>query len=250
MDAVDGGDWEIVRMPALAEEHDPLGREVGESLWPERWSVEELLKIRETGIRAFETQYQGNAVSAEGNLIKAAWFQRFDLRHPPEFKRVICALDTAAKTGVRNDYSVLVKLGITSIGYYVLDVWRARVEFPGLLRRVWNLDDESPAPSAIYVEDSSNAIALIQQLKSESRLPIIPVPAKGSKEARVEGITGTLEAKKVFLPEDAPWLIEFEKELLAFPAGKHDDQVDAFTIALTKAIKRESTWSFAVAKNR
>lgn len=74
-------------------------------------------------------------------------------------------------------------------------------------------------------------MALIQALKAETRLPIVPVPAKGSKESRVEGVTGVLEAKKVFLPKEAPWLLDFERELLSFPPGRHDDQVDAFVLA-------------------
>jgi predicted phage terminase large subunit-like protein len=97
---------------------------------------------------------------------------------------------------VRNDYSAIIKFGVTKNAFYILDVWRARVEFPALLRRVDRLKDEEPTPSTIYVEDTSNATTLIQALKAETTLPIVPVAAKGSKESRIEGITGTLEAKK------------------------------------------------------
>lgn len=71
------------------------------------------------------------------------------------------------------------------------------------------------------MEDTSNAVALIQALSAETRLPIVPVVAKGSKESRVEGVTGTLEAGKVYL-------------LLSFPLGKHDDMCDSFVLALSK----------------
>ena len=159
---------------------------------------------------------------------------------PVHFTKVVCWLDAAAKTGVRNDYSAIVKLGVTKNAYFVLDVWRGKVEFPALLRRVDALKDEDPAPSTIYVEDTSNATALIQALKSETRMPIVAVPAKGVKKSRVEGVTGILEAKKVFLPKEAPWLLDFERELLAFPAGKHDDQVDAFVGALSQVAPKGS----------
>jgi predicted phage terminase large subunit-like protein len=139
---------------------------------------------------------------------------------------------------VRNDYSAIAKIGITKNAYYVLDLWRAKVEFPALLRRVSALMTEDPTPSAVYVEDASNAVALIQALKSETGAPIVPATAKGSRESRIEGITGVLEAKKVFLPEEAPWLLDFERELLSFPAGKHDDQVDAFALALAREATR------------
>ena len=135
-ESADGNDWHVVRLPALAEEGDPLGRAVGESLWPERWPVGELLRQKVAmGSRAFECQFQANPVTAEGNLIKAEWLQYYD-KVPPHFESVICAIDTAAKTGVANDFTAILKVGVTTSGYYLLDAWRAKVEFPALLRRV------------------------------------------------------------------------------------------------------------------
>ncbi len=232
LEAPDGAEWVAVRLPAIAEENDPLGRSPGESLWPEKWPIEELERRRRKNRRGFECGYQGNPVPAEGNLIKAEWLQRYAFA--PAFTRVVCALDAAAKTGVRNDYSAIVKIGITRNAYYVLGVWRDRVEFPSLLKHVRELEREDPEPTTIYIEDTSNATALIQQLKEESRLAVVPVAVKSSKESRVEGITGALEAKRVFLPYEAPWLLDFERELLSFPLARHDDMVDAFTLALTK----------------
>lgn len=238
MESAEGPTWTTVRLAAIAERNDPLGRAIGEPLWPERWPIEELERQRiAMGSRAFVCAFQGDPVPAEGNLIKAEWLQRYGNR-PATFEKVVCALDAAAKTGVRNDYSAIVKIGVTKNEFYVLDVWRAKVEFPALLRRVNALRDEDPAPSAIYVEDTSNATAMIQSLRAETTLPIVPVAPKGSKESRIEGITGTLEAKKVFLPNEAAWLLDFERELLAFPAGRHDDQVDAFALALSQTAKR------------
>jgi predicted phage terminase large subunit-like protein len=246
MESPDGADWHVVRLPAIAEPDDPLGRQVGESLWPQRWPLVEFERQRVAmGSRAFECAFQGNPVPAEGNLIKAEWLQRYDVP-PTHFMKVVSWLDAAAKTGVRNDYSAIVKIGVTKNAFFVLDVWRGKVEFPALLRRVDALKDEDPAPSTIYVEDTSNAVALIQAVKSETRMPIVAVQAKGSKESRAEGVTGILEAKKVFLPNDAPWLLDFERELLAFPAGKHDDMVDAFVGALSQvAPKPNRSWIFS-----
>jgi predicted phage terminase large subunit-like protein len=151
----------------------------------------------------------------------------------------------SGEAGVSNDYSALVTIGVTKGGaFHVISAEHFKVEFPALLRRVAALHDESPKPSTIYVEDASNATALIQALKAEAHLPIVPVVAKGSKISRVEGITGILEGKKVYLPKDAPWLLDFERELLSFPAGKHDDMVDAFTLALSQVSNRKMSKSF------
>ena len=239
MDAPDGNEWTVVNMPAIAGEDDKLGRKPGEPLWPQRWPATELRRQKcAMGSRAFETQFQGNPVPAEGNLIKAAWFQRYD-RLPTEFRRIVVGLDSASKTERKHDWSVSLKIATTESGFYVVDMWRDKVEFPGLLRRVKALALENLAPSGIYVEDTSNAIALIQQLKVESTLPIIPVSAKGSKISRVEAITGTLEARRVFLPNEAPWLADLERDLFSFPLGRSDDCVDAFTIALSQLVQPE-----------
>jgi len=246
LESAEAKDWLHVRLPAIAEENDALGRKPGESLWSARWPLEELERQKiAMGSRAFETAFQGNPVPAEGNLIKAEWFQRYD-QPPTEFTKVVVGVDAAAKTGVSNDYSAIVKIGVTKNAFYVLDVWRDKVEFPALLRRVAALHDEGPKPSAVYVEDASNAVALIQALKLESHMPIVPVIAKGSKISRVEGITGILEAKKVYLPKEASWLLDFERELLSFDAGRFDDQVDAFTLALAQLTKRKmpANWFF------
>jgi predicted phage terminase large subunit-like protein len=250
IESAEGPEWRVLRLPAIAETDDPLGRRPGESLWPQRWPLPELERQRVAmGTRAFECAFQGNPVPAEGNLIRAEWLQRYDTL-PAEFTKVVCALDAAAKTGVRNDYSAIVKIGVTTNAFYVIDVWRAKVEFPALLRRVDALKDEMPTPSAIYVEDASNATALIQALRNETRAPIVPVTAKGTKESRVEGITGTLEAKKVLLPKEAPWLFDFERELLSFPTGKHDDMVDAFALALSQvAGNKLGSWWFTFGGN-
>lgn len=232
-----GEDWMHVSLAAIDG--------AGNSAWPDRWPLEELERQRVAmGSRAFETAFMGRPIAVEGNLIKAEWLQRYD-KAPEHFEKVVCALDAAAKTGVRNDYSAVVKIGVTENSYYVLDVWRDRVEFPSLIRRVKYLEGENPRPSTIYVEDTSNAVALIQELRQSTTFPIVPVAAKGSKESRVEGITGALEAKRVFLPNEAPWLLDFERELLSFPLGRHDDMVDAFTLALSQLASRKGEIYFA-----
>lgn len=236
---VDREGWVTLSLPFVSEgEGDALNRPEGELLWPARYNRENVPSVERGEItsRSFAALYQQRPVPAEGNIIKGEWLQRYD-KPPATFEKVVCALDAAAKTGIRNDYSAIVKIGATKNAYYVLDVWRAKVEFPDLIRRVKLLKDEAPAPSAIYCEDTSNAVALIQQLVRESTLPIVPIAVTGSKESRVEGITGLIEAKKLFLPNEAPWLVDFERELLSFPASKHDDQVDALTLGLTKLQK-------------
>ncbi len=239
-----GDQWLYVRMPALAEDDDPLGRQVGEPLWPERFSKPMLEAMREQSPRHFAAQYQGAPLSDDGNVLRSEWFGRYELADLPSDLRVVCALDCASKTGVSNDYSAIVTLGIGTNRYYVLDVVRRRVEYPDLLRMV-KMAHEKHEPSHIYAEDASSGIALIQQLQNESLLPIIAVKPLGSKLSRVEAISGKVEAGKVYLPNSAPWLAEFESELCEFPAGNHDDMVDAFTMALSQSMNNNDFFYFS-----
>jgi len=139
--------------------------------------------------------------------------------------------DTAFKTGAENDYSVCTTWAVLRNGYYLLALWRGRVDFPELKRRV-NVLAEEWHPNQILVEDKASGQSLIQELRCDSRLPIIPVKVDSDKRARAEAVTPLIEAGKVFLPESAPWVREFVDEMAAFPTGVHDDVVDSTTQAL------------------
>src|SRR5205814_6429288 len=69
-------------------------------------------------------------------------------------------------------------------------------------------------------------------------LPVIPVRADRDKLSRAHAVSAAVESGRVFLPERAPWLEDFLLELQLFPAGKHDDQVDSVTQALTYLNRR------------
>ena len=244
------GAWHVVRLPAFAEENDPLGRKVGAPLWPERVTARDLHDRREEmGDRPFQAQFQQNPLPASGDLVKADWLShRYE--RVPEDLTVIMALDAAAKTGISNDYSAIVVIGYSKNEYFILDVIRRKVDFPDL-RKLLVGAYEKHHPRTIYVEDASNAVGLIQELRKESALPIVAVQAKGSKISRMEAQTGLLESGRVKLPADnlgATWLTDFLRELLSLPNGKHDDMADALFLALAQARRASSsTWSFATA---
>ncbi len=213
--------WEVLHLPAIKDD---------KALWQERYSKEDLIQTRDTiGSRAFESLYQGNPVAAEGNVFKREWWKSYKVR--PEFKRLIQSWDTAFKKGQGNDYSVYQLWGETETGYYLVDQWRERVEFPELeaaFVAAYNRDK----PQAVLVEDAASGQSLIQRIQRITNIPVLPQKVDKDKVARANAVTPLFESGRVCVPEYAPWLFDYIEELSAFPNGEHDDQVDATTQAL------------------
>jgi predicted phage terminase large subunit-like protein len=226
--------WTVLHLPALAEkENDPLGREIGQALWPSHYPVESLDAIRaNVGSRVFQCLYQGNVAAAQGTIFKRDWFRHYTT--PPEkFIKIVQSWDTSFKTGETNDYSVCATIGETQNGFYLLSLYREKVEFPELKRQVAQQADLWH-PSEIYVEDRASGQSLIQELKLATSYPVIPVQVDRDKETRAASTTGYYEAGRVLFPEGAAWSSSLEDELASFPGGLYDDCVDAISQALNK----------------
>jgi predicted phage terminase large subunit-like protein len=225
--------WKVLHLPAISEKDDPLGREIGQALWPSHYPVEALEQIRgDVGPRVFQCLYQGNVSASQGTIFKRDWFRHY--QQPPEsFKRIVQSWDTAFKTGATNDPSVCATIGEAQNGFYLLSLYREKVEFPELKRQVAQQAD-AWQPSEIYVEDKASGQSLIQELKLATSYPVIAIKVDRDKETRASATTGYYEAGRVFFPEGAAWLADLEDELASFPNGLHDDCVDAISQALNR----------------
>lgn len=244
-------EWEVLNLPAIAEANDPLGRAIGDPLWRERYPLSELPSVErgEISSRSFAALYQQRPVPAEGAIFKSTWFEhRYD--ELPPLTMTVTAADCASKTGVANDFSAIVTIGTDGKDYYLVDVVRERLEFPDLVRRMAGVHERLHSEK-VFIEDASSGTPLVQELRRSTNLPIIGIPPRGAKVARAESVTGVFEAGKVRLPKSAPWSEVFIDEFLRFPAGKHDDQVDATSLALSQLIllgSRKLYWT--TARNR
>ena len=116
--------------------------------------------------------------------------------------------------------------------FYLVDVWRGRVDFPGLKAKALELADRwKSKPLRVLVEDAGNGTALVQELRTKISGMIL-VRSDKDKRARMSQATIKMEAGQVFLPERASWLADLEAELFAFPYARHDDQCDSISQAL------------------
>ena len=213
--------WQVVSFPAIKDD---------KALWPERYNIPTLTNIRATiGSKAFESLYQGNPVAAEGNVFKREWWKYY--KELPPFKRFIHSWDTAFKDKAQNDYSVNTVWGEAVNGYYLLDMWRQKVEYPELKRTAISMNSRDK-PHMVLIEDKASGQSLIQELRRDTAIPLMPVKVDADKSARAYAITPLIESGRVFLPESAPWLHTFLEELSSFPNGEHDDIVDSTTQAL------------------
>jgi hypothetical protein len=133
----DPNGWVVLSLPAIAEVDESF-RRAGDALWPEKFPLE-LLENKRTvlGGAAFASLYQQRPAAAEGAVFNRAWWQFY--RELPACKRVVQSWDTAFKTGSENDYSVCTTWGVLGNGYYLLSLWRGRVDFPELKRLVYSL---------------------------------------------------------------------------------------------------------------
>lgn len=213
------------------------------ALWPERFPLKELKKIRERiGDREFEALYQQNPYVLGGNIIKTSWFKRYTSETcPTEFHAIVIGLDTAFKTKSWNDFSVITVAGITELGdIYILKVYREKLEYPDLKRKLVNINSvwRGRGLRGWYVEDAASGQSLIQDMRHGSSLTILPwKPGTNDKTNRCTSITPIIEGGRVFIPEEADWLDDWEVELSQFPSGKHDDQVDSLVIVIDVASK-------------
>ena len=132
-------------------------------------------------------------------------------------------------TGDANDYSVCTTWHIIKQDYYLVDVVRARLQYPDLRRKVAGLAAQHGA-GTILIENAGPGMAVLQDLWRD--LPRgMPRPLgrkpEGTKTDRMVAQSAKIEAGHVHLPRDADWLDTLLHELLAFPNGRHDDQVDS-----------------------
>lgn len=180
------------------------------------------------GSTEFSAQYLQQPVPAKGNMVNWKWFTRYT--YPPATTysdRIVQSWDTASKSHELADFSACVTAIVSKSAIHILDIYRGRLEYPDLKKKVVTMRKSWKADS-VLIEDKGSGIGLIQDLKAD-QIRCIPIKPEGDKVVRMSTCSAKIEGGSVLLPITASWLDEFKDELLAFPYGKHDDQVDAIS---------------------
>ena len=219
------GAWRVVNFPAIRD---------GQSLWPERWTLDELEAIRRTKTgRVWAAQYQGEPEPEGGRTFEPAWVTLVS-ELPAEGWVSIRAWDCAASQG-RGDYSVGAKLGYhLSTGLFVIqDVVRGQWSAAQLLDKMRQTAQRDGYEVGIRVEQepgSSGKLAVDSVRRYLGDYLVKGVRATGSKESRWLPMAAAMEHGKLYVA-DGPWNGAFLDELTRVPGAKHDDQADAAALA-------------------
>ena len=237
-----GGKWETINIPAIAMEDDPLGREEGEPLWPERYDIEKLDEIRQVlGSRQFDALYQGLPRPRDSEFFlvnNIGTFKRF----PNNFRQsaqIIIGVDKAASKG-RGDYSSFSALALSKGTYYLLEVmrgqWGTHEREQNLLRFVRRYESTfglSRVKTVVEIEPGSGGKdSYLMTAKTLAGHRVVGHRVTGGKGVRAEPIAAQIEAGN-FLIKEGEWNPAFLDELKSFP-GTHDDQVDSTSVAFNK----------------
>jgi len=224
--------WTILNLPAQAvqDEQTPYGpglvhvRKAGEFLHPEHFGPVGAAKIRnELGNDWYEALYNQNPLPPGSNHFDVGMFKRYD--KPPICDYIMFSVDVASTSG-SGDYSVCTIWGYVENTFYLLDVWRKQVSIPELKATLHALDKKWN-PHLIAIESVGSGTALAQVLEQELGRHVMPCRATNSKDQRFAAAALMIGNGRVAIPYSAVWLETYLKELLSFPYGKYDDQVDS-----------------------
>jgi predicted phage terminase large subunit-like protein len=245
------GGWYHLNLPAIAEFEDSIElsnykthlRQAGDVLHPEREprTVLDAAK-RAMGTMDFSAQYQQSPIIVGGNLIKWNWFRVYD--QPPARNsrdRIIVSWDTALSAKELASYAACIVLQVRGETVHVLDVVRERLEYPDLKRKVIELHQRwrhAANDYALLIENKGSGMSLIQDLNREN-IHAVAVDPQDDNVMRMNAQTARIEAGSISLPRQAPWLNDFQRELMTFPVSRHSDQVDALSQALNRAFNRQ-----------
>lgn len=245
--------WEVINIPALAGQDDPLGRDEGAGLWPEVFGTA-WYEAKRRGItgRSWNSLYQGVPTDEEGGILKRSDVSRYT-KVPADkvrtdgtivqkvVKRITLSVDAAEKDTERSDYTAAtIWIETVDKKHYLVHAARTRKEFNDIVKwiehlaKTWNVDQ-------ILVEDRGAGTQYIQVRKEKKGFaPVIAISTQQkSKQFRFDGVTPMFAAGEVFLPEGGvDWIADLEHELFVFPNGKNDDYVDSVSQYLSYARKK------------
>lgn len=266
-----GDPWERVHLPAIAEPavweldsegnletgetmdewRDEMGRQIGEPLWPERWPIKVLDKVK--ALPVWSAQYQQRPLSPGGDMFPRKSWVAVD--EAPKSLNVICRIDLAASQRATGDWCAMATLGRDSHGQtYVLDVRRIRGQQHIIEEWVGNSADEIADlyPGLHFIveqEPGSGGLMMAENFVRDvlARHSAEKRPTVADKVINAQPFAAQVQAGNVMILRHydksakqyvaAKWWVDFLDESSEFPKGAHDDQIDAASQAYNDLVR-------------
>lgn len=233
-DARQGGEpWEVISLPALAEVGDPLGRAPGDPLWPEWFTASQFTEAQRDA-RRWSALYQQRPVPEEGDYFKREWLRWYDRLPARDTLHVYGASDYAV-TADGGDWTVHVVAGVDpDDNLYLLDLWRGQTASDRWVEALLDLGQRWRPLD--WAEESGQILKSIgpflEQRMNERKVYFSrqQFTSVRDKPTRAQSIRARMAMGKVYFPRSAPWVSGLISEMLSFPAGKCDDQVDGLAL--------------------
>lgn len=220
-----GGDtWEVVELPAI--------NDAGEALWPDAYPLPALERIRKNSqARFWSALYQQRPAPEDGDYFKVDWLKPYEKAPDLKTLRVYGGSDYAV-TMDGGDYTCHVVVGIDPEGrMFLLDLWRRQCSSDAWIEAICDLIKQwKPIGWAEEQGQIRSGVGPFLDRTMRERKAYVfrdQFPTRGDKAIRAQSIRGRMALEGLYVPINAPWYADLRSELLSFPAGKHDDQVDA-----------------------
>lgn len=251
-----GEDWYVVSMPAMIEtqdeaDNDPLGRKIGEALWPD-WKPAKELEVERTaqGTRNWGALYQQKPTTEAGAILKAKFWREWPLDDPPVCDYILQSYDTAFEEGEEDDCSARTTWGIfdwnaqdakrlpeallkrpppTRYHAILLEHWMDKVQYAEL-KKLAKASFTLFKPDRVLIEKKASGHVLIQDMR-RGGLPAKPWLPDRSKLARAHAAAVVFEQGCVWHMRRA-WAAKVIRNCAQFPNGEYDDDVDTVTQAM------------------
>lgn len=235
--ALNHSKWHVISLPALADDkHDPLGRDIGEPLWDDdEYGYGDQLRelAKSTPARTWSALYQQRPAPEEGDYFKAEWLKPYTAQQKPAKStlRVYGGSDYAV-TADGGDYTVHAVVGLDPEGKpWLLDLWRKQTASDKWVEALADLIlEHKPMGWAEEQGQIKSGVGPFLERRLRERRAYVAreqFPTRGDKAIRAQSMRSLMASEGLHVPIDAPWYADFRAELLSFPAGKHDDIVDA-----------------------
>jgi predicted phage terminase large subunit-like protein len=253
----DGNEWEVLCLQAQCEvENDPLGRKIGEYLWPEWFDLRHWEQFKGNP-RTWYALYQQKPRPSEGGEFRREWLHHYqDVRGAAGMNKLLL-VDPASGKRKDNDFTSMWVVGLAADGNaYILDIVRDKLNLAERANMVMQLHRKWRPYDVRY--ERYGMMADIEHLQTvmereQYRFKVTEVGGSLSKEDRIRRILPMFQNHQIWMPQ-THWYTRSDgkvydlvhefinEEYLAFPVGRHDDMIDALSRLAEPGKEFELKW--------